>query len=311
MARKLRVQYPGAIYHVMNRGDHRQDIFRSNKDRDVFLKSLGEACAKTDWQVHAFCLMRNHFHLVVETPKGNLVDGMKWLLGTYTARFNRRHKLFGHLFSGRYKALFVEGSGNGYLKTVCDYVHLNPARAKLLSARQRLSAFRWSSYGEYLKERAGRPGWLRVDRLLGEHGILKDSPAGREEFEKRMELRRAAEDGDEFKPLVRGWCLGSEAFRAELLSQVSEQSGAEHSGEEIRESAQAKAERLVLEELKKLRWGQEELGSRRKGDEEKVRIALRLRKETTMTLSWIAQRLEMGTKTHLSHLLYWQGRGKK
>ena len=311
MARKLRVQYPGAIYHVMNRGDHRQDIFRSNKDRDVFLKSLGEACAKTDWQVHAFCLMSNHFHLVVETPKGNLVDGMKWLLGTYTARFNRRHKLFGHLFSGRYKALFVEGSGNGYLKTVCDYVHLNPARAKLLSARQRLSAFRWSSYGEYLKERAGRPGWLRVDRLLGEHGILKDSPAGREEFEKRMELRRAAEDGDEFKPLVRGWCLGSEAFRAELLSQVSEQSGAGHSGEEIRESAEAKAERLVLEELKKLRWGQEELGSRRKGDEEKVRIALRLRKETTMTLSWIAQRLEMGTKTHLSHLLYWQGREKK
>jgi len=295
----------------MNRGDHRQDIFRSNKDRDLFLKSLGEACAKTDWQVHAFCLMSNHFHLVVETPKGNLVDGMKWLLGTYTARFNRRHKLFGHLFSGRYKALFVEGSGNGYLKTVCDYVHLNPARAKLLSARQRLSAFRWSSYGEYLKERAGRPGWLRVDRLLGEHGILKDSPAGREEFEKRMELRRAAEDGDEFKPLVRGWCLGSEAFRAELLSQVSEQSGAEHSGEEIRESAQAKAERLVLEELKKLRWGQEELGSRRKGDEEKVRIALRLRKETTMTLSWIAQRLEMGTKTHLSHLLFWQGREKK
>jgi len=311
MARKLRIQYPGAIYHVMNRGDHREDIFRSRKDRELFLKTLGEACAKTDWQVHAFCLMSNHLHLVVETPKANLVDGMKWLLGTYTSRFNRRHRTFGHLFSGRYKSLIVDGSGNGYLKTVCDYVHLNPARAKLLSARQRLSAFRWSSYGEYLKERAGRPGWLREDRLLGGHGILKDSPAGREEFEKRMELRRAAEDGDEFKPLVRGWCLGSEAFRAELLSQVSEQSGAEHSGEEIRESAQAKAERLVLEELKKLRWGQEELGSRRKGDEEKVRIALRLRKETTMTLSWIAQRLEMGTKTHLSHLLYWQGRGKK
>src|SRR6266403_4793143 len=87
MARKLRVQYPGAIYHVMNRGDHRQDIFRSNKDRELFLKTLGGACAKTDWQVHAFCLMNNHFHLVVETPKGNLVDGMKWLLGIYTARF--------------------------------------------------------------------------------------------------------------------------------------------------------------------------------------------------------------------------------
>ncbi len=147
--------------------------------------------------------------------------------------------------------------------------------------------------------------------MLGEHGIPKDSPAGREEFEKRVELRRAAEDGEEFKPLVRGWCLGGEAFRAELLAQVSEKVGAEHFGEEVRESAEAKAERMVLEELKKLGWRREELGKRRKGGAEKVRIALRLRKETTMTAAWIAQRLEMGTKTHLSHLLYWQGREKK
>src|SRR5947207_6898223 len=76
--------------------------------------------------------MNNHFHAVVETPRGNLVDGMKWLLGVYTSRFNRRHKLFGHLFSGRYKSLIVDGSGSGYLKTVCDYVHLNPVRARLI-----------------------------------------------------------------------------------------------------------------------------------------------------------------------------------
>ena len=131
MPRKLRVEYPGAIYHVMNRGDRREPIFRDDADRKLFLATLGECCGKTDWQVHAWCLMLNHFHLVVETPKANLVAGMKWFLGTYTARFNRRHKLFGHLFSGRYKALVVDGSGNGYLKTVCDYVHLNPARAKL------------------------------------------------------------------------------------------------------------------------------------------------------------------------------------
>ncbi len=82
--------------------------------------------------------MPNHFHLVVETPKPNLVVGMKWLLGTYTGRFNRRHQLTGHLFAGRYKALIVEGSGNGYLKTVCQYVHLNPARRDLLSSRAAL-----------------------------------------------------------------------------------------------------------------------------------------------------------------------------
>ena len=120
MARKLRVQYPGAIYHVMNRGDRREPIFKDDADRHLWVETLGECCAKSDWQVHAYCLMSNHFHLVLETPKPNLVAGMKWFLGTCTSRFNRRHKLFGHLFSGRYKSLIVDGSGDGYLRTVCD-----------------------------------------------------------------------------------------------------------------------------------------------------------------------------------------------
>ena len=310
MARKLRIQYEGAIYHITNRGDHREDIFLDDTDRQLFLDTLGQTCAKTDWQIHAWCLMRNHFHLVVETPKANLVDGMKWFLGTYTSRFNRRHKLFGHLFSGRYKSLFVDGSGTGYLKTVCDYVHLNPARAKLLSARQRLSAYRWCSYREYLQPRANRRPWLRVDRLLGEHGIPRDSAAGREQFEQRMELRRASEDGADFKGILRGWCLGSEAFREELLAHMGERAGAENYGQEIRESAQQKAQRIIREELKKLGWRHSDLPRQRKGDPKKLKMALRLRRETTMTLSWIAQRLHMGTKTHLSHLIYWHGKEK-
>ena len=95
--------------------------------------------------------MPNHFHLVVETPQANLVAGMKWFLGTYTSRFNRRHKIFGHLFSGRYKALIVDGSGDGYLRTVCDYVHLNAVRGKRLTDEQALSAYVWSSYPAYLQ----------------------------------------------------------------------------------------------------------------------------------------------------------------
>ena len=110
MPRKLRLEYAGAICHVMNRGDRKEEVFRDDQDRQRFLATLGEVCQKTDWQVHAYCLMGNHFHLVVETPQPNLVAGMKWLLGTYTSRFNRRHKLFGHLFSGRYKSLVVDGS---------------------------------------------------------------------------------------------------------------------------------------------------------------------------------------------------------
>src|SRR5712671_7492056 len=164
MPRQLRIEYSGAIYHLINRGDRREDIFKDDYDRDRFLSTLGEACKKTGWQVHAYCLMRNHFHLVIETPLINLVAGMKWFLGTYTSRFNRKHKLFGHLFSGRYKSLIVDASGNGYLKTVCDYVHLNPTRAKLLSAEQPMSDYRWSSWPEYLKCPGQRPDWLRVDR---------------------------------------------------------------------------------------------------------------------------------------------------
>ena len=148
MARKLRVEYEGAMYHVMNRGDRREPIFGDDVDRELFLKTLGETCAKTDWQVHAYCLMSNHFHLVIETPKANLVAGMKWFLGTYTSRFNRRHKLFGHLFSGRYKALLVDAASPGYLRTVCEYVHLNPVRAKLLAPEESLRDYAWTDPAE-------------------------------------------------------------------------------------------------------------------------------------------------------------------
>ena len=145
MPRKLRIEYPGAMYHVMSRANGTGNIFESDVDRQDFVKTLAETCEKAGFEVHAYCLMRNHFHLVVETPNGNLVAGMRWLLSAYSLRFNPRHRRFGHVFSGRYKALIVDGSTHGYLKTVCDYVHLNPVRAKLLRSEQRLLAYPWSS----------------------------------------------------------------------------------------------------------------------------------------------------------------------
>jgi REP-associated tyrosine transposase len=311
VGRKLRVEYAGAIYHVMSRGDRREAIFKDDEDRRHFLATLGEACAKTGWQVNAFCLMPNHFHLVVETPQANLVAGMKWFLGTYTGRFNRRHKLLGHLFSGRYKALIVDGSGNGYLKTACDYVHLNPARAKLLRVEQPLREYRWSSWPEYLKRPDKRPAWLRVDRLLGEMRIPKDSAAGRRQLEMALEQRRGAEAGDPFKTVRRGWFLGGEALKQELLAAVSGKTGRWHYGEAVRESAEAQAERIVRQELTRRKWDEKSLAARRKGDAVKVAIAQRLRQKTTMTLAWIAARMQMGTPTHLAHLLYWKRRNQK
>ena len=108
----------------MNRGDRRESIFLGDSDRQLFLETLAQTCEKTNWQVHADGLMDHHFHRVVETPRASLVEGLRWFFGTYTGRFNRRHKLFGHWFSGRYKSLIVDGSGTGYLKAVCDGTEL-------------------------------------------------------------------------------------------------------------------------------------------------------------------------------------------
>jgi REP element-mobilizing transposase RayT len=289
------VEYEGAIYHVMSRGDRQEPIFLEDKDREKFLETLGEVCGKTGWQVHAYCLMGNHFHLVVETPRANLVAGMRWFLGTYTARFNRRHGYFGHLFSGRYKSLIVDGSGTGYLKTVCDYVHLNPVRAKLLQPGQRLKEYHWSSWPEYLKKRGKRWPWLRVDRLNGEWAIKRETAASRRELEagmeQRRELERSRENGD-WKRLRRGWCFGPKDFREEMLERIANERGEQHYGEELRESEEQKAERLVRGELNKLTSG--DLKTLRKGDAMKARLANRLRTETTVTWPWIAERLKMG-----------------
>ncbi|MEY2409917.1 MAG: REP-associated tyrosine transposase [Verrucomicrobiota bacterium] len=303
MARQLRVEYEGAIYHVLNRGDRREPIFKADVDRRSFLETLGETCLRTDWQVHAYCLMSNHFHLVIETPQANLATGMKWFLGTYTSRFNRRHKLSGHLFSGRYKSMVVDGSGDGYLRTVCDYVHLNPVRAKLLTADQPLRNFPWSSYCEYLKAPAGRPGWLRVDRLLGEMAIPKDSAAGRRQFAQSMEDRRGQVAGDDWRALRRGWYLGDQEFRDELLAQTHERSGVHHFGQQRRETAEHKAARLLDAELRTRGWTEEDLAGHRKGDSEKIQMARHLRRHSSVPLKWIATRLRMGSGTYVANLL--------
>lgn len=296
MPRKLRVEYPGAIYHVMSRGDRREDIFFGDVDRHDFIKTLAEACQKADWQVHAFCLMSNHYHLVVETPNANLVAGMTWLQSSYTIRLNSRHKLAGHVLSGRYKAQLVDGSGTGYLRTACDYVHLNPVRAKLLATEDRLLAYPWSSFPLYLAAPKHRPAWLRVDRLLGEHGIRRDTPAGRQQFERHMQRRRLEEESPEALEAFRqAWCIGREAFRKECLGRMEGKVGENHPGRTRFETAEVKADRIVAEELARLKWTQAELAARQKSHPAKLALAARLRRETTLTVRWISERLHLGS----------------
>ena len=143
--------------------------------------------------------------------------------------------------------------------------------------------------------------------MLGERGIPKDSPAGRQRLEQALEERRGAEEGDEFKPIRRGWCLGDEAFRKELLTQMGERLGAEHYGVERAETDVAKAERIIATELKRRRWTEEQMRERPKGDAAKVRLAVRLRAETVQSVAWLAKRLHLGSRAYANHLL-WRAR---
>jgi len=175
-------------------------------------------------------------------------------------------------------------------------VHLNPVRARLLQPGQRLLEYPWSSFGGYLATPPHRPSWLRVDRLLGEHGIARDTLTGRREFEQRLETRRTAADNPaERQAIRRGWCLGPASFKAELLARMEGKLGEHHAGELKCERAEVRAERIIQEELKRLRWDAGELSRRRKSDPAKLAIAARLRRETTLTLPWIAARLQAGT----------------
>ena len=132
MARSVRVEFPGAFYHVMARGNRREPIFLDKEDGKQFVKALGEVCAMTGWRVHAWVLLSNHYHLMIETPEPNLVVGMKWLQNTLTRRFNVRHRAWGRVFGDRYKAVVVEGGQRFYYETLMDYIHLNPMRAGLV-----------------------------------------------------------------------------------------------------------------------------------------------------------------------------------
>jgi len=164
MSRPLRIEYAEAVYHVTSRGNARKSIFKDNKDRWMLLDILEEVNDRYHWFCHAYCLMNNHYHLVIETPEGNLSKGMRQLNGIYTMRFNRRHGSVGHIFQGRYKAILVQKES--HLLEVCRYVVLNPLRAKAVEVPER---WRWSSYRATAGIERAHP-CLTIDWILGQFG---------------------------------------------------------------------------------------------------------------------------------------------
>lgn len=164
MARPLRITYPGAFYHVTSRGNEQRDVFKSNRDREKFLSYLESSSVRYEAVIHAYCLMSNHYHLLLETPEGNLSQIMRHINGAYTTYFNVKRKRAGHLFQGRYKAILVEA--DAYAKELSRYMHLNPVRAVMVT---RPEDYPWSSYQHYIGTIAP-PVWLNTGFILGYFG---------------------------------------------------------------------------------------------------------------------------------------------
>ncbi len=202
MSRPLRIQFPGALYHVTSRGNRKGSIFSDDRDRAAFLDILGDVVRRYRWMCHAYCLMGNHYHLLIETPEPNLSAGMRQLNGVYTQWYNAVHQTVGHVFQGRFKAVIVEKEA--HLLEVCRYIVLNPVRAGLASHPRE---WRWSSYAATAGLCKGMP-WLTMNWLLTQFGAKR--------HEARKSYRQFVREGcglaSPLEGLAGGFILGSEAF---------------------------------------------------------------------------------------------------
>ena len=208
MARPLRIEYPEAFYHVTSRGNERKDIFKSRKDREQFLSYLQSAVERYGAVIHAYCLMTNHYHLLVETPHGNLSEIMRHINGAYTTYFNVKRKRAGHLFQGRYKAIVVEA--DEYALELSRYIHLNPVRAGMVSSPE---DHEWSSYRCYAGFET-EPAWLTSNLVLGSFGTTNP----------KAKYRSFVEDllGTEYESPLKGVIASTLLGSPEFISQVSE-----------------------------------------------------------------------------------------
>ena len=204
MARPLRIIFPGAFYHITSRGNEQRVIFKSQRDRKKFLSYLESATQRYDARIHAYCLMDNHYHLLIETPSGNLPQIMRHINGAYTTYFNVKRKRSGHLLQGRYKAILVDM--DIYAKELSRYIHLNPIRAKMV---EMLENYEWSSYLEYIGRKKLQP-WLVRDLILSYFG--QKVKIAQQIYLRFVEAKVGQKYKSPFRKVVGSTILGDENF---------------------------------------------------------------------------------------------------
>ena len=208
MARPLRIEYPGAVYHVVCRGNNRQNVFKDDRDRNRYLEKLVHYCEVKEVELLCYCLLSNHIHVLLETPEGNLSKMMQPFQTSYTVYFNRRHGRSGHVFEQRYKAFLVDK--NNYLLQVSRYIHRNPVEAKLV---ERPQDYRWSSYGAYVGR--GRVRSLTTATVLEQLGAKQREQIRR--YREYVESTPAEGVKDEAPPTIKQVIIGDEEFAEQVL----------------------------------------------------------------------------------------------
>lgn len=315
MARTVRIEYAGAVYHLQSKGNRNTDVFENDEDRSTFLNLLEAVCHRFGWKIYAYALMDDHFHLLVETPEPNLSDGMKWLMTVYSRQFNSRHGYKGHVFGDRYQSTLVEATNPHYLSTLVDYIHLNPARRGMVRFGNFLSACRWTSLPSWMDPHI-RPEWLSPKRGLKCHGC-DDTEEGRRLYYCRIlacyesremdELRLRPADHTGRGTVQRGWCYGSKTFRLYILSRIHEftrSPQAAGSAAPLQETAEQLAENIVKKGGAVLSLTERDLLHTPFSRTEKLALALAIRRSTSVSYAWIVQRLNMGKPRSLGTLLY-------
>jgi REP element-mobilizing transposase RayT len=297
MARKLRLLFPHALYHVINRGNYRRDVFETPGSRGAFIRALGETCRRYRWRVHAYVVMRNHFHLALETAEPNLTEGMHWLLGTFANRFNRFRSEHGHLFQGRYQAQLVEDASA--LGRVVDYIHLNPVRAGLVPPAA-VADFPDGSLPVFQQE--GCPEWLSAEGILERMGTVRAGLVWPCYLAHLAELAGSPDAQAKlgFPNLSRGWAIGTRGWMRALAK--------DHAHLALSPGMEAREVRMLREE----RWHQalagvlaaagvadHEIAAGTVGWSKKLEIAADLKREVGAPYGWIARTLKISNAASL------------
>jgi putative transposase len=312
MARPLRYEAAGAVYHVMARGDGGKHVFEEDKDCDSWLDLLGRVHERFGWRTHAWVLMGNHFHILLETPEPNLVAGMKWFLGVFSQGWNRRRQRRGHVFQGRYKAVVVNGEEREgcYFRIVADYIHLNPVRAGMVGGEtgRRLRTWRWSSFAAYAGSRI--PEWLETGRVLRAFQVSEDGHGGKAYagyLEARSKERKGGISDAALAELRRGWYLGGKGFAAKILESLAtathpkRRKGSVGGAAALAHDA-AEAEKIVAGGLSALGMPEDAAKPLKRGKwrQQKTLLAALVRQRTGVGNAWVAARLGMGHEMNVT-----------